>query len=82
MSPVRTRPTIEEVICWANAWGDEIEHRNAGRNPQWLRGYHEAMYEVLGHLTDATDVDWLPTWRSRSWMRLRREAHVAPVKYF
>lgn len=70
MKVLEEAPTAAEVACWANAWGDDVNHRESGRSESWLTGYRAAMSEVCDLLTKS-DPDWLETWRSESWRRLR-----------
>jgi hypothetical protein len=54
---------LELFACWVNSWGDETDHKDAGKSVEWCRGYHEAMYEVWQRVKPLAP-DWLDTWRA------------------
>lgn len=59
--------TLEEIVCWLNAWANR--HRHVARNRDFIAGYEKAVSEVMDALEPLAP-DWLETWHGRKWRRL------------
>lgn len=74
MTTATEEHTLEEVICWINAWANEHKHMASVKPGQtlsreWRAGYEKACSEIMDKLTPLTD-DWLEAWREGKWRRL------------
>lgn len=60
--------SLEEIVCWLNAWADEDRYKRHGRN--FRLGYEQAVRDIMDELQPLAP-DWIEEWREGGWRRLR-----------